>query len=375
MSVNMQTAEANNHSCKDISSFAKKVVLDSRISNACKGFDVPFYQAGLAGYSDGAMRLIARQHGCPFCVTEALLDRTLINGGKGRRKEDPDILAEEAASGEIEGNTAAGLDDHPIAGQVIGTTPDEMAQGASILSEMGYDMIDVNLACPVKKVRRRNRGGHFLTSPKEACDILSAVRDAVPSDLPTTVKLRRGWDDTEDSKDNFLKIFDHAYDVGYTWATVHPRTVEQRYRGPSKWVFLKELVASRPDRVIFGSGDIWCAADIFRMMKVTGVKGVSVARGCIGNPWIFTQARALINGDEPMMPTVEEQSKTLLNHIDLCTRLHGEKAASRMMRKFGIQFSKYHPKTEEVKKQFIQAETILDWKAVIKEFYSSEASS
>ena len=88
-------------------------------------------QAGLAGYSDGAMRLIARRHGCPFCVTEALLDRTLVNGGKGRRKEDPDLIAAECGMGETRGQRqAAGLEDHPIAGQIMGSDPEEMAAGA-----------------------------------------------------------------------------------------------------------------------------------------------------------------------------------------------------------------------------------------------------
>ena len=373
MSVNMDPSKTSDQSFEDIISFAKGLVVDPKIPEACPGFDAPFYQAGLAGYSDGAMRLIARQSGCPFCITEALLDRTLISGGKGRRKEDPDILLAEAGSDDLEGNRATGLDDHPIAGQVIGTNPNEMAQGAAILSEMGYDMIDVNLACPVKKVRRRDRGGHFLTSPKEACEILSAVRDAVPSNIPTTVKMRRGWDDSQESEDNFYAIFDHAYEVGFIWTTVHPRTVEQKYQGPSRWEFLKQLVASRPDRLIFGSGDIWCAADIFRMMKFTGVQGVSVARGCIGNPWIFTQARALLDGNEPKLPTVQEQRATLLAHIELCVRLHGEKKAARLMRKFGIQFSKFHPNTDEVKKHFIQAETMQEWKGVIERFYLSDS--
>lgn len=368
----MEPPIPSDSSHRDIAVFAQNVIVDTRITNIIKGFDVPFYQAGLAGYSDGAMRLIARQHGCPFCVTEALLDRTLICGGKGRRKEDPDLLAEEA--GEIEGNKAANLDDHPIAGQVIGTNPDEMAKGAEILVEMGYDTIDVNLACPVKKVRRRNRGGHFLTSPDEACAILTAVRDAVPREIPTTVKLRRGWDDSELSKNNFYSIFDHVYEVGYSWATVHPRTVEQRYQGPSDWTFLSELTTNRPDALIFGSGDIWCAADIFRMMQQTGVHGVSVARGCIGNPWIFTQARQLIAGETPQPPTIEQQRDALQDHLLLCTQLHGEKKASRLMRKFGIQFSKYHPETDEVKKHFIQAETTSDWANVIKKFYTSSSN-
>lgn len=373
MSVNMEPSEASGQSFEDITSFAKGLVIDPRIPEICPGFDAPFYQAGLAGYSDGAMRLIARQHGCPFCVTEALLDRTLISGGKGRRKEDPDTLAEEVVSGDLEGNMSAGFDDHPIAGQVIGTSPSEMAQGAVILSEMGYDTIDVNLACPVKKVRRRNRGGHFLTSPKEACEILSAVRDSVPNKIPTTVKMRRGWDDSKESEDNFYTIFDHAYEVGFAWTTVHPRTVEQRYRGPSNWEFLKQLVVSRPDCLIFGSGDIWCAADIFRMIKNTGVSGVSVARGCIGNPWVFTQARALMDGNEPKNPTLSEQRSTLLAHIELCVRLHGEKKAARLMRKFGIQFSKFHTNPDEVKKQFIQAESMQDWKGVIEKYYLLES--
>jgi len=372
VSVNMLPSHPSDDSHADIAGYAQSLSIDPKIPAIVKGFDVPFFQAGLAGYSDGAMRLIARRHGCPFCVTEALLDRTLICGGKGRRKEDPDLLAEEV--GDIEGNEAAGLDDHPIAGQVMGTVPEEMAKGAQILVGMGYDVIDVNLACPVKKVRRRNRGGHFLTAPCDAHDVLSAVREIVPSEIPVSVKLRRGWDDTSGSTENFYSVFDHAYEVGYSWATVHSRTVEQRYKGPSDWSFLKELTSRRPDALIFGSGDIWCAADIFRMMQQTGVQGVSVARGCIGNPWIFAQARRLMEGQNPLPPSIDQQRNALLEHLMLCTQLHGEKKASRLMRKFGIQFSKYHPAPDEVKRHFIQAESLEDWKSVIEKFYCASSN-
>ena len=147
---------------RSVAEIARSWTVDPRIPATVRGFDAPFFQAGLAGYSDGAMRLVARRHGAPFCVTEALLDRTLINGGKGRRKEDPDLLATECGMGEIEDNIAAGLDDHPIAGQVMGTLPDEMARASEILVRMNYDVIDVNLALPVKKIKTSNRGGHFL---------------------------------------------------------------------------------------------------------------------------------------------------------------------------------------------------------------------
>ncbi|MHC4833816.1 MAG: tRNA dihydrouridine synthase, partial [Planctomycetota bacterium] len=265
--------------------------VDPRIERLVPGFDAPFFQAGLAGYSDGPMR--------PFCVTEALLDRTLVNGGKGRRKEDPDLLACECGTGDLDENRAAGLEDHPIAGQVMGTTPHEMAQGAAILAAMGYEVIDVNMACPVKKIKKAHRGGHFLTVPEEATRVLEAVREAVPESIPCTVKLRRSFDDTPEMARNFDRIADAAFDLGYAWATVHGRTVVQRYLGPSRWEILADIVRRRPDRLIFGSGDVWTAEDVFLMLEHTGVAAVSVARGCIGNPWIFRQARELMAGRPP----------------------------------------------------------------------------
>lgn len=354
---------------RPITEIARTMQIDPRVPELVPGFDAPFYQAGLAGYSDAAMRLVARRHGCPFCVTEALLDRTLVNGGKGRAREDPDLLAEECGTGDPEENRAAGLDDHPIAGQLMGTYPEEMAAGSRILTEFGYDVIDVNLACPVKKVRRRARGGHFLREPDAAIAILRAVREAVPESIPTTVKLRRAWDDTPDMAASFERVFNAAYELGYAWCTVHCRTVEQRYNGPGRWAFLTELRERHPDRIIFGSGDVWDVNDIFAMIELTGVTGVSVARGCIGNPWIFRQARDMMAGKEPQAPSLAEQRAVLLEHFELAVHLHGEKAASRMMRKFGIKFSVHHPDPESVKPEFIRCRTIDEWRSVLDRNY------
>ncbi len=354
---------------RSIKDIAESHRLDPRIAESVPGFDAPFFQAGLAGYSDGPMRIVARRHGAPFCITEALLDRTLLNGGKGRRKEDPDLLATECGMGDIEDNVAAGLDDHPIAGQIMGTHPSEMADGSRILVGMGYDVIDVNLACPVKKIKRSNRGGHFLAHPNEAIAVLKAVRDAVPAGLPTTVKLRRAYDDTPSMAANFERIFDAAYDLGYLWTTVHCRTVQQKYLGPAKWDFLRDLVGRHPDRLIFGSGDVWEVEDIFAMLEYTGVRAVSVARGCIGNPWIFQQARQLMRGYPRSAPTLAEQRGALLDHFDLSVKLHGERAAGRMMRKFGIKFARHHPDPQRVKSAFIACSTIAEWHRVITACY------
>src|SRR5690606_22629233 len=120
----------------------------------------PMMQAGLAGYSDRAMRLVARRRGCPYAVTEAILDRTLLAGGKG-------------LANSIDIND----EDHPIAGQIMGSEPSEMADAAAILADHGYDVVDLNFACPVKKVKNKARGGWMLSDLERGVAILRAVRE------------------------------------------------------------------------------------------------------------------------------------------------------------------------------------------------------
>ncbi|WP_428386396.1 tRNA dihydrouridine synthase [Mucisphaera sp.] len=326
--------------------------------------DAPFYQAGLAGYSDAAMRIVAREHGCPHCVTEAMLDHFLITGGRG-------LKAAELRD-----------DDHPITGQLMGSHPQDIAQGAKILVDLGYDAIDVNLACPVKKIKKKARGGHLLSDTDTAIDILKAVRQATPDTTPITVKLRRGSDDEPGSAERFYKIYEAAIENDYAGATVHGRTVEQKYLGPANWAFLADLTKRYPKPAnrlgtfsLGGSGDIWNARDIFRMIEATAVDWVSVARGCIGNPWLFRQARALMNNDPEEAnrpPTIHEQRAVLLRHFKLSLELHGEIPASKMMRKFGIKFSRHHPEADAIKQSFIAVSSLADWHAVLDRFYDTD---
>ena len=311
----------------------------------------PFFQAGLQGYSDSPMRIIARRHGAPYCVTESLLDDILLRGGKGLRSQQLDP------------------EDHPVAGQIIGTNPNTMARAARALLELGYDVIDVNLACPVKKMRDICRGGHLLSRPEAAIDILRAVREAVGDEAPVTVKLRRGYDDSVESFRNFYRVFEAVRNLGYTFATVHCRTVEQKYVGPARWPFLAELTREHQGFPVFGSGDIFTAKSIFRMMTETGVAGVSVARGAIGNPWIFTQALQICAGKDAASPGVHEQRETLLAQYALCVRLHGEADTGRSMRKVGIKMSSLHPMHAQVEQAFIKCRNNEEWLSVIEEFY------
>ncbi|MDX2131145.1 MAG: tRNA-dihydrouridine synthase family protein [Planctomycetota bacterium] len=440
--------------------------VDPRVRAVVPGFDAPFFQAGLAGYSDAAMRIIARRHGCPYCVTEALLDRTLLAGGRGFAKAD---------LGELHENVPGGSEDHPLAGQIMGSEPAEMAaaaikmieqasrserayramayasdgtfaptqhlrlpggeqlgrvtlgedndgwgscdpeessedtdfrgseakgtfQGADVPEVRGRELrsssspelrnfgtspasfaaIDVNLACPVKKIERKARGGHWLAEPAGAIRILEAVREAVPAHIACTVKLRRSFDDTPEMAANVARIMDAACGMGYAWSTVHARTVAQKYVGPSRWDLLRDLIRevrrTRPDAIVFGSGDIWEAADIFRMVEYTGVQAAAVARGCIGNPWIFRQARDLMEGRTPRGPTIAEQAAVLRDHFTLLlavnrTARRGEALSSRQIRKFGIRFAAHHPRGDEVRREMIAVESREDWEGVVRRFY------
>ena len=315
--------------------------------------ETPFFQAGLQGYSDSAMRIISRRHGSPYCVTEAMPDQFIINGGKGLKDAELDP------------------EDHPIAGQLMGSNPASMAKAAGILLELGYDVIDLNMACPVKRLRKNIRGGHLLNRPEDAIAIIREVRQAVGSSAPLTIKLRRGFDDEQASEKDFLRILETAIEEDYFGVTVHGRTVLQKYEGPSRWSFLRKLTRSYPQYRIMGSGDIFTPESIFEMISETGVAAVSVARGAIGNPWIFHQAHLLLQGKEPRAPGVEEQGSVLKEHFELCNRFHPENRTRNLMRKFGIKFSRHHPEPEAAEKAFIDCRTVEDWWRVLEDLYEN----
>lgn len=315
---------------------------------------IPAMQAGLAGYSDMAMRVVARRRGCPYAVTEALLDRVLLAGGRGREKGS--VLCPE---------------DHPVAGQLLGSHAHEMAAAARILLDCGFDVIDLNFACPVRKVMGRCRGGYLLGEPAEAIEMMQRVRDVVPG--PLTMKLRRAVDESSAAADNFQRIFEKALELEFAAVAVHGRTVQQKYTGLADWTFLRKLKSRYPQATIFGSGDVFTAEDAMRMLMQTGVDGVWIARGAIGNPWIFRELSALIRGDAlPPPPGILEQRQAILEHYALATALYGEDQASRHMRKMGIKYAKLHPQGAVVWREFIDVRSRMDWQGVLDRHYHQD---
>lgn len=315
----------------------------------------PFCQAGREGYSDRAMRVVARRRGCSFAVTEALLDTLLVSGGEGRRR-----------------SIDVGDDDHPVSGQIIGSEPSTMARAAQLVHHAGYDVIDLNFACPVKKATQA-RGGHMLSDARRGVSILKAVRDVLPPNAVTTLSLRRAFDDTAASADRFEEIVEAAWANGYGAVRVHARTVEQKYLGRSRWEFLKQLKARWPDKTIVGSGDVFTADDAVAMLRDTGVDIVWIARGAIGNPWIFRDAARRLRGEAIAPPTVHDQRDALAEHFEIAVQIHGEAAAARRVRKFGIKYSRFHPSGDEVKDAFIRGEGFQDWWAVLERHYADDA--
>jgi len=325
-----------------------------RIGKVDIGF--PVVQAALSGYSDWAMRLIARRMGASYSLCEVMLDQFLIS--LKERKKTQHFLY----------NTP---EEHPVAGQLMGAEPEQFSLGAQKLVEAGFSVIDINFGCPVRKVLGRCRGGFHLSQPTVALEIVRRTRDIVPPNIPVTIKMRRGIDDTQESRDHFYEILDGAFAYGISAITVHGRTVQQRYIGPSRWSFLKEVKQHvGKDKIILGSGDLFSAQDCLRMMLETGVDGVTVARGCIGNPWIFGQAQAIFDGKPlPPPPSVHQQREVILEHFRLAEQLYGPERAGVPMRKFGIKYSASHPSGLEVREQFARVKNFEEWKAVLDRWY------
>ena len=202
-----------------------------RLGEVAIGF--PVVQAALSGYSDSPMRILAKRHGASYTLCEVMLDQFLVGFKERKRTSHFLHIADE---------------EHPVGGQLMGAEPEQFAEGAKRLVAAGFDVIDINFGCPVKKVLGRCRGGYHLGHPTAALDIVRRTRDSVPAHIPVTMKMRRGIDDSDESRDHFFTILEGAYDAGVAAVTVHGRTVEQRYNGPSRWEFLREVKQWAGDR-------------------------------------------------------------------------------------------------------------------------------
>jgi len=247
----------------------------------------------MAGVSESPFRRLCRRFGADVVVTEFL-------SAEGIRRENESTISK----------LRFGADERPIGVQIFGGEPGPMGEAAALVTDIFQpEFIDINFGCPVKKVVRRNGGSGCL---KDLDLVQQVIRAVVRSThLPVTCKIRSGW--SEDLRDP-VAIGLRCQDAGVTAIALHPRTRTQMYTGAARWEEIGRLVEAL-DIPVIGNGDIKTAADAHRMHLETKCAGVMIARGSFGQPWIFTQARALLDGQPmPPAPGVEERFAIALEH-------------------------------------------------------------
>jgi len=319
--------------------------------------DFPMVQAALSGYSDWPMRVLARRMGAPYTLCEVILDKFILTVKRAKTAREYLHTTDE---------------EHPCGVQLMGAEPEQFSAAAAKVVQCGFDAVDINFGCPVKKVLGRCRGGFLLSTPEVALEIVSRVRDAVPPQIPVTLKMRRGLDDSPESRDHFYTIFDGAFARGVAAIAVHGRTVRQRYDGACDWEFLAEVKRHAGSRIVLGSGDLFTAEDVVRRLSESRLDGVMIARGAIGNPWIFGQIRALAAGQPVPWPTLAEQRAVMEEHYRLAEELYGPEGCCGPMSKFGIKYAQLHAQPIAVRDAFVQAKTREAWVGVLDEWYGKK---
>jgi nifR3 family TIM-barrel protein len=301
--------------------------------------DLPFFQASLSGYSDRAMRQLAVKFGSPLVITGVILDKVALH--KKAIKKPKFRPAE---------------NEHPVAAQILGTTPETMALSAKNFYSIGFDLIDLNFACPAPKVLKRARGGELLAYPSRILEIYRRVRDAVP--CPVTAKLRTGLDNSTQSRENFWQIIESLAGENINALTIHGRTVKQKYTGSANWSLLQQVKNKFPGTTIIGSGDVNSPQDVWQKYNKYKLDGILIARAAIGNPWIFSQAAAIFkNQPMPPEPDLKQVGQTMIEQFEMILEDMPERKAVPYFRKFAAKYCKRHPSRKKAMLEILSAKS------------------
>ena len=255
----------------------------------------PFAVAPMAGMTDTAFRrLVKRQGGCGLVVSEMVSSEGLVRG-IDRTLEYAEYTEEE----------------RPVSIQIFGGDPEKMADAAQIVEQLGADVVDVNMGCPVPKIAKHNAGCSLMREPAHAASVIAAMTGKVR--IPVTVKMRAGWNEESRNAGELARLVE---DAGASAIAVHGRTAAQSYSGSSDWDFISR-VAESVSIPVFGSGDVIEPEQAIDRLRTTAVSGVLVGRGVLRNPWILAQAQDLAAGRPPRVVTMEERGRFLLDYLDL----------------------------------------------------------
>jgi len=317
--------------------------------------DFPLFLAPMAGVSESPFRQICRGYGADVVVSE-FISSVGISLGIER------VLAEMRFE-PVE---------RPIGIQIYGADATIMAQAAGMVTELFEpDFVDINFGCPVKKVVRNNGGSGCLKDMSLVRGIIRAVRDA--TSLPVTVKIRSGWDETQRDP---VEIALRCQEAGAQALTLHPRTRTQMYQGAANWDEIA-AVAQALEIPVIGNGDIRTPEDVLAMRTQTNCAGVMIARGSFGNPWLFAQARDLLEARAKRPdPTPAERFNTALEHARLALRLQGDTRTTALeFRKHLGWYTKGLRDASELRQRLFAIESMAEAEAIFCDYLYGSARS
>ena len=299
--------------------------------------------APMAGVTDAAFRQICAEKGAGYTVTELVSAKALCY----RDKKTAQLL--QPFPGE-----------HPFAAQIFGSDVSCMAEAAQLALEIsGADILDINMGCPVGKVVNNGDGCALMKDPEKAARIAEAVVRAVK--VPVTAKMRRGWDKGSINAVELAKMLEQA---GVSAVAVHGRTRVQMYGGEADWNTIRDVKQAVGIPVI-ANGDVFSAESAVRILKFTGADMAMIGRGSFGNPWLFEQAAAALEGREiPPLPPFAERWDTAVRQTELAARYHGERVAMLEARHHlcwylkGVRYANYY------KEKIVQLSTLDELRAL-----------
>jgi tRNA-dihydrouridine synthase B len=251
--------------------------------------DPPLVLAPLAGHTDRAFRsLVKRLGGCGLVVTEMVSSEGLTRGSQASR-EIASVTAEE----------------RPVGVQIFGVDPERVADAATMVEELGANMVDLNMGCPVPKITRQGAGAALMRDTHKVAQLISRMVKATR--IPVTAKIRSGWDP---NSINAREVALALEDAGASAITVHPRCRSERHRGRAAWKVIRDVKAAVKIPVI-GNGDVHGAADARAMIEETGADGIMIGRGALENPWVFRQIGDGLGGRVDWQPSLADYREAI----------------------------------------------------------------